>query len=185
LDKWREEPNTHTSNRIPSIAADPFWLWFVAIVAFAFVLRLGLAIALPNVFRPDEIGQNLEPAFRMWLGGGITYWEWHEGIRSPIFPGFLAELISLSARFGLGPAGYLAVIASTLLCSRLASSGSASFGDGINLFGVVALSVVCSARPGPISSILDRSRDLTWISWTKLCERMSLGKELGYAEEEA
>jgi hypothetical protein len=27
--------------------------------------------------------------------------------------------------------------------------------------------------------------DLTWVSWTKLCERMSLGKELGYAEEEA
>ena len=26
--------------------------------------------------------------------------------------------------------------------------------------------------------------DLTWVSWTKLCERMSFGKELGYAEEE-
>jgi hypothetical protein len=30
-----------------------------------------------------------------------------------------------------------------------------------------------------------RQANLTWVSWTKLCERMSLGKELGYAEEEA
>lgn len=70
LDKWRRELSTHTSKRIPAIA-DPFWLWFVAIMAFAFILRLGLAIAFPNVFRPDEIGQNLEPAFRMWSGAEL------------------------------------------------------------------------------------------------------------------
>jgi hypothetical protein len=33
--------------------------------------------------------------------------------------------------------------------------------------------------------VLPLGADLTWVSWTKLCERMSLGKELGYAEEEA
>jgi len=50
----------------------------------------------------------------MWSGGGVVTWEWREGIRSPMFPSFLAGLISLSASVGLGAPGYIAVIAAAM-----------------------------------------------------------------------
>lgn len=81
--------------------------------------------------------------------GGIVYWEWHEGIRSPIFPGFLAGLISLSARFGLGPAGYLAVIASTLsLLSTGVVAVGVLWGWKLSLWrGGVVCGVLCAVWP--------------------------------------
>ena len=91
-----------------------FWPCFIVVILFAFVLRFGMAVAFPNLHRPDEVFQNLEPAFRMWSGGGVVTWEWREGLRSPMFPGFLAGLISMSVKVGLGAAGYIAVIAAAM-----------------------------------------------------------------------
>ena len=80
----------------------------------AFALRFGLALAMPNIHRPDELFQNIEPAYRIWSGHGIVTWEWRAGIRSPVFPGFLAGLIGAARLLGLGPAGYLALIAAVM-----------------------------------------------------------------------
>ena len=65
---------------------------------------------MPTIERPDELFQNIEPAYRMWSGYGTVTWEWRAGIRLPVFPGFLAALIAAASAMGAGPAGYLDVI---------------------------------------------------------------------------
>lgn len=117
--------------------------WLLPILALAFTLRLGLALGLPNLHRPDEMFQNLEPAFRMWSGAGVVSWEWREGIRSPVFPGFLAAIIALSSQAGMGPRGYLAAISAVL--SLLSTSVVAiGFLEGWRRAGRVG-GVICGA----------------------------------------
>jgi hypothetical protein len=94
-------------------------------VIAAALLRCIPAIALPNFWRADEVFQNLEPAFRMISGGGVVTWEWHAGIRSPIFPAFLSGLMAISGWLGLGPRGALAVIHAVL---SLLAAGTAAVG---------------------------------------------------------
>ncbi len=76
-------------------------LALAVLCAIAFALRFGLALAAPNLHRPDEVFQNLEPAYRMWTGHGVITWEWRVGLRSPLFPGFLAGLIGAGSFWGL------------------------------------------------------------------------------------
>jgi len=96
-------------------------LWLAGIVCGAFVLRLALALLLPSLERPDEIFENLEPAFRMVTGAGVVTWEWREGIRSPMFPGFIAGLIALARAAELGAAAYLAAIAAVFSALSVAT----------------------------------------------------------------
>ncbi|MCP8938437.1 hypothetical protein NK718_07905 [Alsobacter sp. SYSU M60028] len=72
----------------------------VALLGLALALRLAAAFALPNIVHPDEIFQTLEPAHRLWTGWGLVTWEWRAGIRSWLFPGFLAGMMT-----GLGALG--------------------------------------------------------------------------------
>ena len=80
---------------------------WVALVGFALALRISLAMGSPNIFFPDEIFQTLEPAHRLVFGYGVIPWEWRLGIRSWIFPAFLAGIMRSTAWMGLGSAGYL------------------------------------------------------------------------------
>ncbi len=126
-----------------------FWSWFTLVFMVAFSLRLFAAVELPNLHRPDEIFQNIEPAFRMWFGGGIVTWEWREGIRSPMFPGFLAGIIGVSSKLGLGPAGYVTAIAAVL---SLVSTGTVAAGFLLGwrhsrLGGALVCSVLCAVWP--------------------------------------
>ncbi len=82
----------------------------IGVCALAFALRLGFAIGDPTIERPDELFQNIEPAWRMWSGYGTVTWEWRIGLRSPLFPACLALLIAAASALGAGPAGYLAAI---------------------------------------------------------------------------
>jgi GPI mannosyltransferase 3 len=86
----------------------------LSLLALAFALRWGLALSLPNIHRPDEIFQTLEPAYRLWSGAGVVTWEWREGIRSMLFPGFLAGLMALSGEPGSGAARFLPLIAAAM-----------------------------------------------------------------------
>src|SRR5271157_4049627 len=86
--------------RLKRIAA---WL---ALLAIALGLRVGLAIHFPNVFHPDEIFQTLEPAHRLVYGYGVTTWEWREGIRSWVLPAFLAGVMRATGWMGSGSTGY-------------------------------------------------------------------------------
>jgi hypothetical protein len=91
-----------------------FRVALAAVLLVAFALRFGLALRFPNISRADEVFQALEPAHRLFSGWGIVTWEWRDGIRSWIFPGFLAGLMHLAAGLHLGPAGYLKVISAVL-----------------------------------------------------------------------
>ena len=81
-------------------------LW-TALLGFALALRLGLAFGFPNIFFPDEVFQTLEPAHRLAFGYGVIPWEWRLGVRSWVFPTFLAGIMRSTAWLGVGSKGYL------------------------------------------------------------------------------
>jgi len=80
---------------------------WTALLGFALALRVGLAMGSPNIFYPDEIFQTLEPAHRLVYGYGVISWEWRLGIRSWVFPTFLAGVMRATAWMGSASAGYL------------------------------------------------------------------------------
>ncbi len=92
----------------------------VAVMAGAWLLRVLLAIYFPNMFRPDEIFQTLEPAHRLVTGWGVVPWEWRVGIRSWVFPGLLAGPMALAEAVLPGRAAYLPLIAALLALGALA-----------------------------------------------------------------
>jgi hypothetical protein len=77
------------------------------LLGFALALRIGLAVGRPNIFFPDEIFQTLEPAHRLVFGYGVISWEWRLGIRSWVFPTFLAGVMRATAWMGAASSGYL------------------------------------------------------------------------------
>lgn len=86
--------------------AKKIFAW-AALLGSAFALRIGLAVGSPNIFFPDEIFQTLEPAHRLVYGYGVISWEWRLGIRSWVFPTFLAGVMRATAWMGTESSGYL------------------------------------------------------------------------------
>ncbi len=80
--------------------------WSV-LLGSAFALRIGLAMGSPNIFFPDEIFQTLEPAHRLVFGYGVISWEWRLGIRSWVFPTFLAGVMRATAWMGAASSRYV------------------------------------------------------------------------------
>jgi len=95
-------------------------LGWVALLSIAFGLRLGLAIHFPNLFHPDEIFQTLEPAHRLAYGYGIVTWEWMDGVRSWVFPAFLAGIMRATGWMGPGSSAY--ILATTVILSLISLS---------------------------------------------------------------
>jgi GPI mannosyltransferase 3 len=89
----------------------------VALLFVALFLRVLIALRLPSIGNPDEIFQTLEPAHRLAFGPGVITWEWRDGVRSWVFPAFLASIMRATAWAGLGSSGYVAGI--TLVLSLL------------------------------------------------------------------
>lgn len=86
------------------------------LIGFLFVallVRINAARA-PNIVHPDGIFQTLEPAHRLAYGYGVVTWEWRDGIRSWVFPGFLAVVMRTTAWLGLGSSGYMWAISIVL-----------------------------------------------------------------------
>ena len=59
----------------------------------------------------DEIFNSLEPAHHLAYGYGVIVWEWRMGIRSWVFPAFLAGVMRATDWMAPGSAGYLRAIA--------------------------------------------------------------------------
>lgn len=78
-----------------------------AIFAAALLLRVGVALRSPSIEWPDEIFNTLEPAHRLIYGYGVVAWEWRYGIRSWVYPAFLAGVMRATAWMGPGSRGYL------------------------------------------------------------------------------
>lgn len=79
----------------------------VSLLFIGFVVRLYLGWNLPSIYWPDEVIQTLEQAHRLVFGYGEVPWEYEKGLRSWLFPGFLAGVIQLTESFGPGSMGYL------------------------------------------------------------------------------
>lgn len=68
------------------------------------ILLVFVAALIPRLYRAvtdmgpvacDEIFQSVEVAHKLAFGRGFLYWEWSEGVRSYVLPGFLAGLYRL------------------------------------------------------------------------------------------
>ena len=92
-----------------------------AILFAALAIRIAVALHLPSIEYPDEIFESLEPAHRLAFGYGVVTWEWIVGIRSWIFPGFLAGIMRATAWLGSGSRGYLAAVTVVLCLISLTS----------------------------------------------------------------
>jgi phosphatidylinositol glycan class B len=86
---------------------------YILMVFFLLAIALRLAVLMhsPSTYQPDEIFQTTEPAHRLAFGPSVVTWEWRLGIRSWVFPGFLALVMRATSWMGPGSTGYLAAIA--------------------------------------------------------------------------
>jgi hypothetical protein len=97
-----------------SSSAGSFLLAFMLLGIF---LRVGAAVKFPNVNHTDEILEIQEPAHWLAYGYGVVAWEWRQGARSWVFPGFLAGVMRSTDWMGDGSAGYqlgMAIVLSLL-----------------------------------------------------------------------
>jgi GPI mannosyltransferase 3 len=85
-------------------------LLLIAIFLIALILRVGVATHLPSIEWPDEIFNTLEPAHHLAYGYGVVVWEWRRGVRSWVFPAFLAGVMRATDWMGQGSHGYLTAI---------------------------------------------------------------------------
>jgi len=77
-------------------------------------LRVEQAVRNPHLAHPDEVFQTEEPAHRLAYGYGVITWEWRLGIRSWVFPAFLACVMRETSWLGAGATGYLFGIVAVL-----------------------------------------------------------------------
>ena len=80
-------------------------LLFVFLLVGLF-LRVGAALRFPNTFHADEIFQAQEPAHRLAYGASVVTWEWRRGVRSWVYPAFLAGVMRATEWMGPGSVGY-------------------------------------------------------------------------------
>lgn len=85
------------------------WL-LLAVFLIALLLRVEVGSHFPSLEWGDEVFNSLEPAHHLAYGYGVVVWEWRLGIRSWVFPAFLAGVMRLSDWMGPGSSGYLDAI---------------------------------------------------------------------------
>jgi phosphatidylinositol glycan class B len=91
----------------PSPTSSPVEAWFLFLMLLIALLFRIVAAHAPNVVHPDEIFQTQEPAHHLAYGYGVVTWEWRDGIRSWVFPAFLAGVMRATSWMGAQPSGYL------------------------------------------------------------------------------
>ena len=95
-------------------ALSPVGFLLIAIFLIALLLRVGVAIHFPSIEWGDEIFNTVEPAHHLAYGYGVVDWEWREGVRSWVFPAFLAGVMRATDWTGPGSLGYTRAIAIVL-----------------------------------------------------------------------
>ena len=113
------------------------------IVAFAFALRMVAWFAFPNQIWPDEHFQSLEQAHRVVFGYGIVPWEFREGTRSWILPGFLAGPMAATSVVTSSVTAYLAACAG-VLCAIAVVPVWSTFRVALAAFGIRAAIVAAA-----------------------------------------
>jgi GPI mannosyltransferase 3 len=85
-------------------------LALIAVLLLAFLLRIWVAVEFPNAQYSDETFATREAAHRLAYGYGLINPDWQEGIRSWVFPAFLAGVMRATDWLGAGSSGYVAGI---------------------------------------------------------------------------
>ena len=102
----------------------PRWLGVLIFLALGF--RLVPALIFENMLWPDELYQTIEQAHRLVFGVGIIPWEFRDGLRSYVFPGFLALFLLPFRFFQPSSSLYYIVFVKTILsllsCSLILSA---------------------------------------------------------------
>lgn len=123
------------------------WWCLGVLTAGGVFARSALAILDPTTERPDEVFQNLEPAYRLFAGQGVVTWEWREGIRSWLFPDVLAAIMHAARLLGLPDAAILPSV--WVVLSLVAASGIAvACLIGWNRFGLLGAAFAGAAYAG-------------------------------------
>jgi GPI mannosyltransferase 3 len=91
----------------------------LSLLIFAFVIRFLLAYLLPISIHGDQVFQTLEPAHYLAFGRGFLAWEWHDGIRSWVYPGFLAGIMKLCSYVSSSPKLYISIVDIIMICFSL------------------------------------------------------------------
>jgi GPI mannosyltransferase 3 len=89
-------------------------LVLVGLLAGAFAIRMVTYALFGGITHPDEVFQYLEQAHRIVFGIGMIPWEYQLGVRSWLFPGFLAGVMEVTRLIGDGPVEQNAAIAVVL-----------------------------------------------------------------------
>ncbi len=138
----------------PLAARDfPRLVLFAIILALASPIRLWAAVSDQGMFWPDEIFQSLEQSHRFAFGKGVIPWEFTEGVRSWLFPGFIGLVWKLASLLGMHDALSLIVLAKLMVVAV----GLAGIAAGMKLGeklggsgGLVLAGALCAAFPGVI-----------------------------------
>jgi phosphatidylinositol glycan class B len=87
----------------------PSWthILLLTFLLVALFLRIGIAVRFPSVDYPDETFQTREPAHHLAYGNWVVTWEYRRGVRSWVFPAFLAAIMRTTSWMGDGSTGYL------------------------------------------------------------------------------
>ncbi len=84
-------------------------------VASGGLLRLWLAFDDHSIYWPDEIYQSLEQAHRLTFGSGLIPWEFRDGARSWLMPGFIAGIWKLASMLGVSSSLHFILLARLLM----------------------------------------------------------------------
>lgn len=90
------------------------------VFAVFLVLRILSVFVVKTWYVPDEYWQSLEVAHKLTFGYGYLTWEWTKGIRSYIYPLFIAAVYQILALFGIDQVEYL-ILAPRILQAMLSA----------------------------------------------------------------
>lgn len=102
-----------------------YWLALASTLLVALSVRMFVAYAMPNMIWPDEVFQTMEQAHRAVFGYGVIPWEFRQGTRSWLLPGFLATVIAVTSWITSSVTAYLLSSAAALSAISLAPLWSA------------------------------------------------------------
>lgn len=116
-------PSSLWSTAKSTVARSPARALAFFLIPLAAVPRLWQMVADQGVFWPDEIHQTLEQAHRFAFGYGWLPWEFRDGARSWLFPGFVGLLLKLASFLGLTHSGVGVVMTARTLMLAFALLG--------------------------------------------------------------
>jgi GPI mannosyltransferase 3 len=123
-------------------------LALLAFLTLAILLRVCVAVVSPNMEVSDETFATREAAHRLAYGYGLINPDWREGIRSWVFPAFLAAVMRGTEWMGTGSSGYLLGI--TIVLSLLSLTA-------------VWFSFMWAYRTsGPVAAVIAAGASATW-----------------------